>query len=460
MTAVLPHMIAAEQSVLGALMQAPERLSDIADWIAAGDFYRRDHQLIFQAITELAAKGQAVDAVTLAEWFEGVELSSHVGGLSYLVELAQTTPSAANLVAYAEIVVERARLRRLAEAGARISEMALAPTPRAAADVAAEAEAMVREVTPARRGGLESIHGALRKSYAAFCERYEGRGVLGLPFPWAELSAKVRLVPGETTVLAGRPSMGKSVLGFQVALETAIAGHRVAVFSLETQTLGVVNRMLACIGGLPLWYILRPDPNREDLMPRLTQAMRDLDGLTDRLHVDDSASLTVAQIAARARRAHMRKPFDLIVIDHLHELRLPKRSPKAEEVGEAFQDLRALGRDLSVPVLSLAQLNRGPATDKRAPNMGDLKASGDIEQVADTILLLHRPDYYDPNDRPGLVQIEVAKCRDGERGVVVNLQNDYARMRALDWVGAAPMLPSKPKSSWGAGNRSPEGRAA
>lgn len=460
--AILPHSIPAEQSVLGALMQAPERLADIADWLTAADFYRRDHALIFQAITEQTAKGSAVDPVTLADWFDGVDLGQHVGGLGYLVELAQNTPSAANLVAYAEIVAEKSRLRRLADAGGRIAGMALEPNARAAGDIAAEAEALLREVTPAgRSGGLESIHAALRKSYEAFCERYEGRGVLGLPFPWPEMSAKVRLVPGETTVLAGRPSMGKSVLGFQVALEAARAGKRVALFSLETQTLGVVNRMLACAGSVPLWFILRPDPEREDLMPRLTAAMKELDGLKSNLHIDDTARLSSAQIAARARRAHMRQPFDLIVVDHLHELKLPGRANKAEELGEALAELRALAREIRVPLLALAQLNRNAANEGRRPTMSDLKASGDIEEKADTILLLHRPDHYDKADRPGLIQVEVAKCRDGERGVDVNLRNDFAHMRALDWDGDAPIR-SQPVSTsrWGKGNTSKEGRAA
>ncbi len=449
--AILPHSIAAEQSVLGALMQAPERLPDVADWLASADFYRRDHALVFQAIVELAAKGSAVDPVTLADWFDGVQLGDQVGGLSYLVDLAQNTPSAANLVAYAEIVAEKSRLRRLADAGSRIAGMALEPNARAAGDIAAEAEALLREVAPTgRSGGLESIHGALRKSYEAFCERYEGRGVLGLPFPWADMSAKVRLVPGETTVLAGRPSMGKSVLGFQIALETARAGKRVAVFSLETQTLGVVNRMLACAGGVPLWFILRPDPEREDLMPRLTLAMRELDRLNAMLHIDDTARLSSEQIAARARRAHMRQPFDLIVVDHLHELKLPGRANKAEELGESLAVLRALSRDLRVPLVALAQLNRNAANDKRPPNMGDLKASGDIEEKADAILLLHRPDYYDQGDRPGLVQVEVAKCRDGERGVIVNLRNDFAHMRALPWEGDIPLrITPAPTTRWG-----------
>lgn len=437
--APLPHSIDAERAVIGGLMLAPERLAEVADWLKAADFYRRDHAILFQAITEQAAAGKPVDPVTLAEWLESVELGDHVGGLPYLVELAQTTPSAANVTAYAEIVTERARFRRLAELGGNITQQALEPNGRSAAEIAAESESLLRTITPATsRGGLQPIHAALRSAFAQFSARYEGRGVLGLPFPWADLSAKVHLVSGETTVLAGRPSMGKSIMGVQTALSVAQAGKRVAIFSIETQAVGVVNRMLACSGSVPHWYILRPDPDRDDLMPRLTDAMRALDSIGGLLHVDESPSLTVSQIAARARRAHMHQPLDLIMVDHLHEIRLPRKNPKAEELGEAFQELRALARDLRVPVLCLAQLNRAAANDKRRPTLADLKASGDIEQVADVVLLIHRPDYYDHGDRPGLLEVEVAKARDGERGVVVNLRNDFAYMRALEWRGPIP----------------------
>ena len=445
MTAVLPHMIAAEQSVLGALMQSPERLHDVADWLAADDFYRRDHALIFQAITELAAKGQAVDAVTLADWFEGVELSSHVGGLSYLVELAQTTPSAANLVAYAEIVVEKARLRRLAEAGTRIVELALAPTPRAAADVAAEAEAMVRELAPSPVTGLQSCRVALKAAYAAFVERYEGRAALGLEWPWEDVTRAARLVPGEVTLLAARPSVGKSALAFQAAMHHALRSVRTAVFSLEMPGASVMNRMIAAHSGVPHAVIRNSEHIGDGEMARAYAAMRELNDSA--LMVDDTAGLTASQIVARCRREHLRNPFAFVVIDHLHELRLPGRQGEVIERPEALREFKRMAKDLGVPVLCLAQLSRAGATGS-APSLTDLRGSGGLEEVADTVLLLHRPDYYDPNDRPGLIEVHVAKARDGERGAVIPLQNDYARMRALSWVGAAPTPPAKPVSAW------------
>lgn len=447
----LPHNLDAERAVLGGLMLDATRYHDLADWLAAGDFYRRDHQLIFQAIAEQTGKGQPVDAVTLAEWFEGVELAQHVGGIAYLVELAQTTPSAANVTAYAEIVAEKSRLRRLAETGARIAEQAMLPAARSAAEVAAEAEAMLREIAPARTTGLDSIHGALRAAYAGFCDRFEGRADLGLPTPWEGLTRRYRLAPSEVTVLAGRPSMGKSVLGFQVASHLArLHGKRVALFSLESATVNVVNRMLADAGSVPYDHIRQPDPNRDDLTARLTAAMRELEAVKGLLHIDDTPALMAHQITARARRAHARTPVDLVVIDHLHELKYPgKPSDKGEEIGDACREFKRLAKELRIPVLLLAQLNRSAASEKRRPVLNDLRQAGAIEEVADGIIFIHRPDYYEAGDRPGLIELEIAKSREGERGVIVNLQNDYRHMRALDWVGPAPTVAAPTTARWG-----------
>lgn len=451
-TTVLPHMIAAEQSVLGALMQAPERIHDVSDWLSADDFYRRDHALIYQAVTELAAKGGAVDPVTLADWFEGVDLSQHVGGIAYLCKLHQDTPSAANLVAYAEIVVEKARLRRLADAGSRIAGMALEANARAAGDIAAEAEALLRELAPTPATGALDARAGLRELHSEIEALFEGTAELGLPYPWADLNRHVRLVPGDVTLLAARPSVGKSAIAFQIAAFIAKGFGRTLVNSLEMPRKSVFRRMVAAVGGVPYAWMLNPASD-EGNWALYAQTMRDLMGLP--LSVDDSAGLVSAQIVARARRSHMRDPLRLLVVDHLHEVRMPGKQGEVLERPEALRDLKRLAKELGIPVLCLAQLSRAGDTGDRRPKLSDLRGSGGIEEVADTVLLLHRPDYHDPSDRPGLIQVEVAKCRDGERGAVVNLRNDYPRMRALDWVGALPTPKTKPTTKaakgWGEG---------
>jgi replicative DNA helicase len=154
------------------------------------------------------------------------------------------------------------------------------------------------------------------------------------------------------------------------------------------------------------------------------------------------------QIVARCRRDHLRNSLGLVIIDHLHELRLSGKQGEVIERPEALREVKRLAKELKVPVLCLAQLSRAGATGA-APTLTDLRGSGGIEEVADTVLLLHRPDYYDPADRPGLIEVHVAKARDGERGVVVNLQNDYRRMRALDWVGSLPAPQIKAAPRWG-----------
>ena len=449
MTLILPKHLEAEQSVLGALMHSPERLHDVSDWLASADFYRRDHALIFQAITEQSAKGQAVDPVTLADWFAGVELADHIGGLAYLCSLHQNTPSAANLVAYAEIVVEKSRLRRLADAGSRIAEMALAPTPRAAADVAAEAEAMLRDMAPSPVTGLQSGRVALEGAYKAFVERYEGRANLGLEWPWKGLSAASRLVPGEVTLLASRPSVGKSALAFQTALHHMLRKTRTALFSLEMPASSVMNRMLSAHSGVPYAWIRQPD-DTDGMMQRMSAAMRDFAAVESFIRIDDTAGLMASQIVARCRRDHLRSPFALVIIDHVHELRLAGKQGEVIERPEALREFKRMAKDLRVPVLCLAQLSREGGNGER-PSLTSLRGSGGLEEVADTVLLLHRPDYYVPEDRTGLIEVIVGKARDGERGVVVNLQNDYKRMRALDWVGAPPSLPAKPEARWGKG---------
>ena len=455
--AALPHNLAAEQSVLGALMQAPQRLADVADWLTAADFYRRDHQLIFQAITELAAKGSAVDPVTLADWFEGVDLADHVGGLSYLVDLAHQTPSAANLVAYAEIVREKSGLRKLAEAGTRIAAMALEPNARAAGDIAAEGEALIRELTPSPATGALDAKSGLRELHAEIEALFEGTAELGLPYPWPDLTRHVRLVPGEVTLLAARPSVGKSALAFQSAAFIAAGFGRTLVNSLEMPRKSVFRRMVAAVGGVPYGWMRNPAGDG-DHWALYAQTLRDLMALP--LSVDDSAGLLSAQIVARARRAHMRDPLRLLVIDHLHEVRMPGKQGEVLERPEALRDIKRLAKELDIPVLCLAQLSRAGDTGDRRPKLSDLRGSGGIEEVADTVLLLHRPDYHDPADRPGLIEVEIGKARDAERGAVVNLRNDYAHMRALDWDGDVPHRAPKPTARWGKGSASPEGRAA
>lgn len=446
--AIPPHSIPAEQSVLGALMQAPERLADVSDWLTAGDFYRRDHALIFQAITEQSAKGQPVDPVTLADWFDGVELADQVGGLGYLVDLAQTTPSAANLVAYAEIVREKSNLRKLADAGNRIAGMALEPNARAAGDIAAEAEALLRELAPTPATGALDAKSGLRELHAEIEALFEGVAEQGLPYPWADLNRYVRLVPGEVTLLAARPSVGKSALAFQVAAFTALRGGRVLVNSLEMPRKSVFRRMVAAVGGVPYGWMRNP---AGDEAPWSLYSQTVVDLMSAPLWVDDAAGLSAGQIVARARRSHLRAPLGLLVVDHLHEVRMPGKQGEVLERPEALREFKRLAKELGIPVLVLAQLSRAGDTGDRRPKLSDLRGSGGIEEVADTVLLLHRPDYHDPADRPGLIEVEVAKARDGERGVVVNLRNEYHFMRASDWIGDVPSRnqEASAKGRWG-----------
>jgi replicative DNA helicase len=209
-----------------------------------------------------------------------------------------------------------------------------------------------------------------------------------------------------------------------------------------------MNRMLAAHSGVDYGWIRQPDDS-EGQMARMYAAMREFANVEGFIRIDDTGGLMASQIVARCRRDHLRNPFALVVIDHIHELRLSGKQGEVIERPEALREFKRMAKELRVPVLCLAQLSRDGGTGDR-PSLTSLRGSGGLEEVADTVLLLHRPDYYDQADRPGLIEVIVAKARDGERGVVVNLQNDYRRMRALDYVGPIPVqTTSKPATRWG-----------
>ncbi|HEY9147087.1 MAG TPA: replicative DNA helicase [Thiobacillus sp.] len=434
-----PQAVEAEQSVLGGLMLSPESLPKISDWLAEEDFYRRDHRLIYRAILALAGQGKPVDAVTMGEWFEAQGMADDIGGSGYLIELHSTTPSAANIVAYAEIVSEKAQLRKCIEAGTELVNRGFDPAGASAGDVIAQTQATLSALCPVRSTGLLPASGGLREWFDDLRERYEsGSKLTGLPYPWADLnSATHGLQPGELTIIAGRPSMGKSVVGLGVALCNAMRGTNVAMFSLEMTQRQVNRRNIAALAGIPHEWLLAPD-DEHDHWPKVSESIKALK--TASLLVDESAGLTIAQIAARARRAHMQKPIELLMLDHMHDVALPGKRDARFEVGEIAAMGKTLAKEFNCPAVWLAQLNRGleGRTNKR-PTMADLRESGEIEQKADVVLFLYRDDYYRRTE-PGFeptheLEVILGKGRDLPSGAPIVLREDFARMRILDWEG-------------------------
>lgn len=441
-TRQLPHRIDAEQSVLGALLLNNAALAQVQGWLSADDFYRDDHRSLYRAITALAASGKPYDSVTLAMQVEG----ETGDGAGYVLALASNTPSAANIVAYAEIVVEASRLRQAIDVGMRLADGGYHPEGRSSADVVAMAQhALAGLQSSSSRGGLQPMDAAMRVWWAGLLSRHEsGERMTGLPTPWRALNdLTFGLQPSDLIVVGARPAMGKSVLGFNLAAFTALRGNRVALFSLEMPTDQVVQRCVSALGEIPHDWLRSPaaDPS-QDHWSRLSSTVPQLKSAP--LLIDDQAALTVEQIVARAKRAHLQSALSLVVVDHLHIVRIKGDNP-VRELGDVSRALKALAKELNIPVVLLAQLNRGNTgrTDKR-PTMADLRASGEIEQDADFVMLPHREDYYraDESTHDHALELIIGKARNAPAGKSVWLRTRFDIMRLDDWDGPPPTPPS------------------
>ena len=453
---VPPHDINAEQSVLGGLMLAPDALAKISDWLAEADFYRADHRLIYRAITVLIDRKSPVDAVTMGDWLEANDLGGMMGGIGYLIELANNTPSAANIIAYAEIIVEKSRLRAVISTGTQLAEAAWSRGADSQQLIATTAHDLAQMQASKMRGGLEPVKVGMRQLQADIMERYKrGPGLIGEPWPWRELNDVTNgLRKGVLYIVGGRPSMGKSVFGLQAAVFTALRGLRTAFFSVEMGAAECLSRAIACVGNIPHTWVEHPTddhPDAEFFWRRFTDTTQLL--LDSPLLIDETPAISGRQMIARARRAHMQQPLKLVVIDHMHDMQVDAKNARFD-YGEITQLGKTMAKEFGCPVILLAQLNRQAANrgDKR-PTMTDLRESGEIEQKADVILFLHREDYYDKETHlKGVVEVIPAKGRNIKTGDSVYLQNAFSEMRLMDWVGDRP-VPSesdyKPKGKRG-----------
>lgn len=438
-----PAAIDAEQAVLGGLMLAPKALPKVSELLAAESFYRHDHAAIWRAIVALDEKRKPFDAVTLCDWFEAAGQGELVENGAYLIQLASSTFSAANIVAHAEIIAGKALQRQLIEAGSAIVEGAFKPEGRDVSELLADAQHRIVTLQPKQRGGLQLGGDSLNEWFADLQRRYEsGTTMTGIPTPWFGVNKATHgLQRGELTLLAARPSMGKSIAGMNLALFAALRGLRVAVFSLEMSRKQIHRRNIASLGQVPHDWLLAPT-HEHDHWGAVVAAVRQIKGAN--LYIDDTPDLTIGQVMARARNLQLREPIDLIVIDHIHDFKI-KADEARFEYGRIAQGGKTLAKEFDCPVVALAQLNRnvGSRVDKR-PTMPDLRESGELEQKADLILFLHREDYYDKGTHlKGVVEMIVAKGRDIEAGQTIHLANDYAHMALRDWEGEIPKAPPK-----------------
>ena len=426
-----PQDIAAEQSVLGAMLLSKDAIADVVEVIRESDFYRPAHQVIYGSILDLYGRGEPADAVTLAaELTKNAEIS-RVGGVSYLHTLVSMVPTAANANYYARIVREQAILRRLVEAGTRITQMGFSGTGEVD-DLVDRAQAEVYEVTERRNSEDYLPLSAVMNEALTEIEAISNRDgeMVGVPTGFTDLDSLTNgLHPGQLVILAARPSIGKSTLGIDVCRAASIKhGLTSVIFSLEMSRNEIVMRLLSAEAQVPMHHMRTGSMSDSD-WTKLAQKMGTVSDAP--LFIDDSPNLTLMEIRAKCRRLKQRHDLRLVVVDYLQLMTSGKRvESRQQEVSEFSRSLKLLAKELDVPVIAISQLNRGPEQrqDKR-PMLSDLRESGSLEQDADMVVLLHREDFYAPESpRAGEADFIVAKHRNGPTATItVAFQGHYSR---------------------------------
>jgi replicative DNA helicase len=424
---VPPHSIEAEQSVLGGLMLENVAWDKIADLVGEDDFYRDDHRRIYKHISKLIEANRPADVITVGESLErNAELES-AGGLAYVGMLSTNTPSAANIRRYAEIVRERSIMRKLAEIGTEIAASSYSPAGREARQLLDEAEAKVFKIAEAGSRGQQGFS-AIQPLLTQVVERIDmlysrdnPSDVTGVATGFADLDERTSgLQPGDLIIVAGRPSMGKTAFALNIAEHVALDGKLpVAIFSMEMAGTQLAMRLLGSTGRLDQ-HKLRTGRLDDNDWPRLTNALGRLNDAA--VFIDESAALTALELRARARRLHRQhKGLGLIVVDYLQLMSATSQGEnRATEISEISRSLKALAKELKVPLVALSQLNRSlEQRPNKRPVMSDLRESGAIEQDADLILFIYRDEVYNENSQDkGIAEIIIGKQRNGPIGTI------------------------------------------
>ncbi|MCA2272570.1 replicative DNA helicase [Mycobacterium triplex] len=413
-----PQDLDAEQSVLGGMLLSKDAIADVLERLRPVDFYRPAHQSIYDVILDLYGRGEPADAVMVAAELDRRSLLARVGGAPYLHTLISAVPTAANAGYYAGIVAEKAVLRRLVQAGTRVVQYGYAGADGAdIAEVVDRAQAEVYDVTEDRASQDYAPLGDLIQDTMDEIDAIQSRGGLtrGVPTGFAELDdLTTGLHGGQMVIVAGRPGQGKSTLAMDFMRSCSIHHNRASViFSLEMSKSEIVMRLLSAEARIKLADMRSGRLSDDDW----TKMARRMGEITDApLYIDDSPNLTMMEIRAKARRLKQKTELQLIVVDYLQLMTSGKRvESRQTEVAEFSRSLKLMAKELDVPVVAVSQLNRGPEqrTDK-IPQLSDLRETGQLEQDADMVILIHRPDAYDRDSpRGGEADLIVAKQRNG-----------------------------------------------
>jgi len=421
---VPPHSVEAEQAVLGGLMLDNRRFDEIAEMISASDFYRQDHRLIFGAVERLASESEPLDVVTLTEFLDRGGDIEDAGGLEYLAALAEKTPGASNIKAYADIVKERSILRQLLEVSGKISDSAFNPLGRKSSEILDEAERNVFQIAESRTkegSGPKMINPILTTALTRIEELFEsGDHTTGLTTGFKDLDEQTSgMQPSDLIIVAGRPSMGKTTFAMNIVENALIStGTPILVFSMEMPGDALAMRMLSSLGRIDQTKV-RSGNLEEDDWPRLTSAVSLLKDKP--LYIDDTPGLSPTDMRSRARRVARENDgqLGLIMVDYLQLMRVPGNSEgRTAEISEISRSLKGLAKELNCPVVALSQLNRSlEQRPNKRPVNSDLRESGAIEQDADVIMFVYRDEVYN-EDTPdkGIAEIIIGKQRNGPIG--------------------------------------------
>ena len=424
-----PQDVIAEQSVLGGMLLSKDAISDVVEILRERDFYRPAHELIYDAIIDLYGRGEPADPVTVAAELTKRGDLVRAGGAPYLHTLISSVPTAANAGYYAKIIRERAIMRRLVEAGTKIVQLGYTDEGEVD-DAVDQAQAEVYAVTERREAeDYVQLSELLPAAYDEIEKISSGVVGEGVKTGFKDLDALTNgFHPGNMIVLAARPAVGKSTLGLDIARYASIHKRETSViFSLEMSRSEITMRMLSAEARVPLNNI-RSGQLGEEEWAKMARRMGEISDAP--LFIDDSPNLSLMEIRAKARRLKQRHNLKLIVIDYLQLMTSGKKvENRQQEVSEFSRQLKLLAKELNVPVVAISQLNRSPEqrSDKK-PMLSDLRESGSIEQDADVVILLHREDLYDSQNRSGEADLIVAKHRNGPtRTITVSAQLHLAR---------------------------------
>lgn len=417
-----PQAVEAEQSVLGSLLLDVNGIIKVADTLQPEDFYRPDHQLIYEAILRLYEHRRAIDVVTLTEELEGTKTLEAAGGATAIASLTHRVPSAANIVHYAQIVHEKGVLRRLIRTASSITELGYQED-RPVDELVDEAERLVFEVAEQSvQEKFEPVKDILIRSFERIEDLHEHRGkTRGVPTGFQDLDNLLSgLQQSDLVIIAARPSMGKTSFALNIAHHAAIH-HKTSIgfFSLEQSKDQLVDRLIAGEANVDSWKLRTGNLANEDF-EQLNYAMGVLADAP--MYIDDQPSLTVMEVRTKARRLQAEHGLGLIVVDYLQLMqgRQTRDNNRVQEISDISRGLKSLARELDIPVVALSQLSR--AVEQRPnhiPQLSDLRDSGSIEQDADVVLFLYREDYYNPEtENKNVAKVLVRKHRNGPTGEI------------------------------------------